>query len=271
MTVRALPYSAKKLILNLVKAADHPISAPTLVRIGALFELEANNIRVTLNRLVAQGLLVLSEQGSYAFGQEAQMLADQQKQWHELEQGLKPWCGGWLAIYVANLGRRDRKLLRKRERITTLWGFREFEQGLLIRPDNLKIDSATLRQNLIELGLEPEACVFRASEFQCDRQPGELALWPVQQLNENYVELTHEMRSWLADYSSKSLQDAARESFIIGDKVLHNIAYDPRLPGEMINSASRGNMVETMIQFNTVGRAIWLELIDRVVNDSPLD
>ena len=41
MTVRALPYSAKKLILNLVKAADHPISASTLVRIGALFELEA--------------------------------------------------------------------------------------------------------------------------------------------------------------------------------------------------------------------------------------
>ena len=98
-----------------------------------------------------------------------------------------------------------------------------------------------------------------------------MAFWTEQQLNENYVELTREMRSWLADYSSKSLQDAARESFIIGDKVLHNIAYDPRLPGEMINSASRGNMVETMIQFNTVGRAIWLELIDRVVNDSPLD
>lgn len=271
MTVRTSPYSAKKLILNLVKAADQPISAPSLVRIGCLFELEVNNIRVTLNRLVSQGLLIESDLGGYVLGHEARVMADQQKQWHALEQGLKPWSGDWLAIYVANLGRRDRKLLRKRERITTLWGFREFEQGLLIRPDNLKVDIAILRENLIELGLEPEACLFRASEFQCDPQPSELALWPVQQLNENYLELTAEMRSWLADYSSKNLQDAARESFIIGDKVLHDIAYDPRLPGEMINSVNRRKMVETMIHFNTVGRAIWLELIDRVVNNSPLD
>jgi|TARA_R110001583_G_scaffold65221_3_gene188537 phenylacetic acid degradation operon negative regulatory protein len=73
--------------------------------------------------------------------------------------------------------------------------------------------------------------------------------------------------SWLDDYASKNLQDAARESFLIGDKVLHEIAYDPRLPGEMINSASRQNMIETMIHFNAVGRAIWSELIDKVGND----
>ena len=267
MSVRAQPHSAKKLILNLVKAADQPISAPTLVRIGALFELEANNIRVTLNRLVAQGLLILSGQGGYIFGQEAQVFADQQKRWHALEQSLKQWDGSWLAIYVANLGRRDRKQLRKRERATTLWGFREFEQGLLIRPDNLKIDIAILKQNLVELGLEPQACLFRASELQCEQLPSDLALWPLQQLNDKYLELTAEMQLWLTDYASKSLQDAARESFLIGDKVLHEIAYDPRLPGEMINSASRQNMVETMIQFNAVGRAIWSELIATVGND----
>ncbi|MDF1764539.1 MAG: PaaX family transcriptional regulator C-terminal domain-containing protein [Oleibacter sp.] len=267
MSVRALPHSAKKLILNLVKEADQPISAISLVRIGGLFELEPNNIRVTLNRLVSQGLLILSDQGGYVLGEEAQVLAHQQKQWQLLEQGLKPWKGDWIAIYVANLGRRDRKQLRKRERVTTLWGFRQFDQGLLIRPDNLKIELASLRQNLIELGLESEVCIFRVSEFQCDKQPSELALWPVQKLNDNYLALTAEMQSWLASYAEKNLQDAARESFLIGNKVLHDIAYDPRLPQEMIDSARRQQMVETMIHFNAVGRAIWAELIAKVGQD----
>ena len=140
------PYPAKKLILNLVKEAQQPISAQVMVRMAELFSVEANNVRVTLNRLTRQDLLDLTERGVYVLGSAARHLAERQSAWRLTEDKVRPWEGQWIAIYTAHLGRRDRKMLRQRQRATAMLGFSEFYQGLLIRPDNLQASLADLTE-----------------------------------------------------------------------------------------------------------------------------
>lgn len=260
-------YPAKKLILNLVKEAEQPIPAHVLVKLAELFGIDANNVRVTLNRLVSQNFLELTDRGVYELGAQSKSLADKQGTWRQLEQALKPWDGSWLAIYVAHLGRRDRKQVRQRERATSLWGFRPFEQGLLVRPGNLRMELPLLQQRLYELGLDTEAVVFRAMDFQTKVKPEAMALWPVEELNQQYADLTQKMLLWLDNYPENSIEDAARESFLIGDQVLREIAYDPRLPQEMVDTEARKAMVDTMALFDDVGKAIWAELIRKFFSD----
>ena len=261
------PYPAKKLILNLVKEAQQPISAQVMVRMAELFSVEANNVRVTLNRLTRQDLLDLTERGVYVLGPAARHLAERQSAWRRTEEKVRPWGGQWITIYTAHLGRRDRKMLRQRQRATQMLGFSEFYQGLLIRPDNLQASLADLTQQLFHLGLESEACVFRADGFNEESEPSPEALWPVTEINARYRENTEEMLSWRSSFENKPLDVAARECFLIGDRVLRDIAYDPLLPEQIVDQQARSEMVATMANFDDLGKSIWRELISRFIAD----
>ncbi|TNC92114.1 MAG: PaaX family transcriptional regulator [Thalassolituus sp.] len=263
MSSAPVTYPAKKLLLNLVKEAEGPMPSATLVRLAEIFGIEANNVRVSLNRLVSEELLVVSERGVYDLGPAARKLADLQDRWRLLEDELTVWDGRWLALYVAHLGRRDRKQLRQRERATELWGFRSFEQGLLVRPANLAISPDDLLENLCQLGLEDNAVLIYPAGFVGERVP-DASLWPVDELTQAYRTLTEQMSVWLEDYPENSLEDAARECFLIGDRVLRAIAFDPRLPDSMVDTEARRTMVETMMLFDDVGNAIWSELIGQL-------
>ena len=65
MKPSAIHYSARKLLLSLVTEAAEPLASQTLVKMGELFGITANNVRVSLNRLVNEGLLQLSDPGVY--------------------------------------------------------------------------------------------------------------------------------------------------------------------------------------------------------------
>ena len=261
------PYPAKKLILNLVKEAQQPISAQVMVRMAELFSVEANNVRVTLNRLARQDLLDLTERGVYVLGPAARHLAERQSAWRRTEDKVRPWEGQWITIYTAHLGRRDRKMLRQRQRATQMLGFSEFYQGLLIRPDNLQASLADLTQQLFHLGLESEACVFRADGFNEESEPSPEALWPVAEINARYRANTEEMLNWRSSFENKPLDVAARECFLIGDRVLRDIAYDPLLPEQIVDQQARSEMVATMADFDDLGKSIWRELISRFMAD----
>ncbi|HBS41389.1 MAG TPA: PaaX family transcriptional regulator [Oceanospirillales bacterium] len=266
MTEKVPSYPARKLILNLVKEAEEPMAAQTLLRIADLFGIEANNVRVTLNRLVKEDLLKLTDRGVYELGVKARSLAAAQERWRVLEEELVPWEGHWYVLHVAHLGRRNRKQVRQRERAMDLRGFRALQQGLLVRPQNLACSAAQLKQSLCDLGLESGAVLMSSVTFQLDDAP-DAALWAPQALTDNYRRQTVEMISWLGGYHLIPLEQAARESFLIGDQVLHTLAYDPRLPEELVDTTARRRLVETMKTFDDVGNRIWSDLIASIAGD----
>jgi len=262
MSASASVYPVKKLVINLVKEAARPVSAGMLIRMGEIFGIEANNVRVTLNRLTKADLLAVSERGVYQLGSAALGLAEQQRSWRQLESSLRDWEGEWLAIYVAHLGRRDRKQLKAREQAATMLGFAGWHQGLLIRPDNLVMSIDEVDSKLHQLGMEAEASVFRINTFARGSEPDPSLLWSSEALEENYRGHIHTMRTWRVGMERKTLDEQARECFLIGDEVLRSIAYDPRLPVEMLNTQLRRDMINEMAEFDDLGKKIWNEFMD---------
>lgn len=263
MVPPATQYSARQLLLSLVTEAAEPLTSQIMVRIGSLFGFSANNVRVSLNRLVHDDLLQLSDRGVYVLGPRARSIAEAQERWRYLEDELTDWSGTWLVLYVAHLGRRDRKQLRKRERATRFWGFKEWQPGLLVRPENLIQSAQSLQQSLDKLGLESEA-ILVSGATPLEGQDPDVGLWGVDALNAGYQTLTGNMLTWLEGYQALPLEQAALECFLIGDRVLKAIAFDPRLPEQMVDTTARSQMIDTMKKYDDIGNEIWHKLIEKL-------
>ena len=95
---------ARHLILDLLQAADgEALSARDAVTACALFGISANNARVALARLSADGLIEAAERGSYALSARAHELADDVA---TLRREREATDADWVA-YVAGLGEAD--------------------------------------------------------------------------------------------------------------------------------------------------------------------
>lgn len=250
----------KHLILNLLAEAEAPIGSQQFIRIGQLFGITDNSIRVSLARLVSDNMLKTPSRGFYLLGSSASKLAEDLAQWRSLESKVCNWDGAWIGAFISVLGRADRTGLRRRTRVLQLAGFEQLETGLLVRPNNLMGGTSQLRERLYRLGLEPEAMIFSMAELGPEAQAKAMALWDTAGLHEHYVQGIKEMESWMASAHQLSPEAAARECFLIGDQVLRCIAYDPMLPEEMIDTQARRRYVETMVRYDQLGKEIWQQV-----------
>ena len=254
----AIRPSARKLILGLLLAADdHPLSAQEAISACGLFDITENNVRVTLARLVADGMVEISGRGSYRLGLSAAGVAAQVATWHDADQRLRPWQGGYVTAHVGPLGRSDRKALVRRERALSFLGLRELERDLFLRPDNLQGGVSGVRARLTALGADPEMLVFAAAEFDAQRQAALPQLWDVAALEAQYAEGRQRLESWLAHQHRLSADDAARESYLLGGAAIRCLVYDPWLPEQMIDAEARHAYVETVKRFDAAGKRIW--------------
>lgn len=259
----------KHLIVNLVSVADEPVSSQILVGVCELFGITANNARVTLARLVADKMLEAPRRGFYQLGEGATVLAEEVAGWREQESRVCEWQGDWLGVYIGALGRTDRTGLRRRMRVLKLAGFEELEQGLLIRPNNLKGGAEALRQRLYHLGLEKDARVMRLDDFSDTEQQQAVELWDTQSLLSLYQVEYEEMQQWIANVDQLSVEDAARESFLMGDRVLRNIAYDPMLPQQMIDVSLRSRWIAAMVEYDRVGNSCFETVYRQMSREVP--
>ena len=203
---------ARNLILDLLLAAEgQPLSARDAITACALFNITANNVRVALVRLTAEGLVEAAGRGSYRLGPSAVELADEVGSWRSSEQRVRDWHGGYLAVHSGALGRSDRQALRRRQRALDLLGFRELERGLHVRPDNIEDGIAQVRKRLYSLGLEPSASVFVTTEFDPARAAQIQKLWDLRGLNATYRKLREQLQDWMARSEELEPEVAARE------------------------------------------------------------
>lgn len=250
----------KHLIVNLLLAAKSPVSTQILVGVCELFGITANNARVTLARLTAEQMLQTSGRGFYQLGDGALGLAEEMSHWRNLEDRVCSWQGDWIGVYIGALGRTDRTGLRRRLRVLKLAGFEALEKDLWIRPNNLEGGIELLRPRLYRLGLESQARVMGLGGFSNAEQQQAIELWDVEALVVQYQEETQEMRQWIAGADQLETEEAARQSFLMGDRVLRHIAYDPLLPPQMVDVNLRIQYVEMMSRYDRVGNGFFEEI-----------
>ncbi len=248
----------RHLILNLLLgAADRRLAAREAVVACALFGIRENSVRVTLARLSAAGLLEAADRGEYRLGPGAAQLADEVAIWRSAESRVRNWDGAWIVAYVGDLGRSNRVALRARARALGMLGLRELDRGLFLRPDNLAGGVEAVRERLLRLGLQSEAAVFVAHDFDSIRARRAVALWNGRALTLAYRETRARLEGWLARAGALALEVAARESFVLGDAAIRQLVFDPLLPAPLIDVDARRDFLGAVLRFDAAGHAIW--------------
>lgn len=254
-------FNPRSLVLNLLLAADgEPLSAREAVASCALFGIRENSVRVTLARLAAAGMIEAAGRGAYRLGPNAETLAADVATWRSADQRLRDWSGDWIAVHVAALGRSDRVALRGRDRALALLGLRELDRGLFIRPDNLAGGVAAVRERLHKLGLEKNAAVFVASDFDAAREKRARALWDTKALDQGYRDTRKRLEAWLAKAGKLDAETAARESFLLGNDAIRQLVFDPLLPAPLVDATARAAFIDAVKRYDSAGHAIWKRL-----------
>ncbi len=252
----------RQLILRLLLGAGGaPLTAREAVRACALFGIPASGVRVALARLAAAGLVEPVQRGAYRLGRQASTLAAEVAAWRDAKARTREWRGDWIAVHVGALGRSDRVALRARDRALGLLGLRELERGLPVRPDNLAGGVGAVRERLTRLGLDREATVFRAGGFGADDERRARSLWDGRALARGYRSTLARLERWLAGAHRLDLDDAARESFLLGDQAIRQLVFDPLLPKPLVDEQARAAFVDAVIRFDAAGQAIWKDFL----------
>ncbi len=256
---------ARNLILDLMSAAEgRPISVREAIFACALFGIRENNVRVALVRLAADRLLESAGRGLYRLGPLADELAGDVATWRHVEQRVRPWQGDYLVVHSGPLGRSDRAALRRRQRALSMLGFRELEPGLFVRPNNIEDGVDGVRQRLYLLGLERDASVFVATDFDAPRVERIVRLWDARALNAGYRRWRRELDAWLRRADRLEPEVAARESFRLGGRAIRDVVFDPLLPAPMVDIELRNAFVASVRQFDAAGKVIWARLMASV-------
>lgn len=254
---------ARNLILDLLLAAEgRALSVRDAITACTLFGISENNVRVSLARLSADGLIEAADRGSYQLSDSAHGLADDVATWRTTEQRVRDWRGGYIAVHCGALGRSDRAVLKKRDRALSMLGFRELERGLHVRPDNIEDSVEAVRKRLYTLGLDRAAIIFIATEFDPRRNAQISRLWDGKALTASYCKLRAQLETWMERCARLEPEVAARESFLLGGKAIRQIVFDPLLPAPMVDVDARHAFVEGVRRFDQVGQAIWRRLYE---------
>jgi phenylacetic acid degradation operon negative regulatory protein len=252
----------KSLILGLLLASRHsPLSSRMVIATCELFGINANSARVTLARLYSDGLVDSKKRGFYQLGEKSMVLSNEASRWPEQASRLRPWQGDYACVHTAHLTRSDRTQFSRRERALKLMGFTPLEAGLHIRPNNIDENINAIETHLHTLGLERRAYVFTAQAFKKSDEEKIERYWKPEQLNQIYQDRILELTHWLNTYSDFGLPQAARESYLLGNKAIKDIVFDPLLPAPLINEQMRARFFSTVKEFNAVGQGIWQEFL----------
>lgn len=250
--------SPRTLVLSLLNSIDTDTQTiGELVQAAKAFDIDATALRVAVTRLVKDGYLENPERGVYSGGQKAEPLTRQIRNWQTAPDVMINWDGGWLIHLTHHLGRTNRKQLRQHDRAFSMFGYREAETGLWVRPANLATPLDQHRLRLTDLGADAGMISFRTDKPLLPAAQDWAALWDVDALKACYREAISVMDASLDGLSALSVQDKARETFLVGQSVIRAINLDPLLPSELGDQTGFRQMVQKMRAYNKKGRAAW--------------
>jgi phenylacetic acid degradation operon negative regulatory protein len=250
---------ARKLLLKLLGSRDNvQMTAASAVRVGQLFGISENNIRVTLNRLQSTKMLSLLDRGYYQLGKGGEKFAREINSWRDAESSLLPsWNESWIAVQTNMLSKSDKKQTRENERALKIVGLRKVFTDMYVRPANIAGGAAVVREKLCTLGLSKQAVVYCASEFDLKLQSKIRNLWNTEELEKQYKQGISDVEASLLRLPNLTLEEATFESFHVGDYALHQLVFDPLLPSPLTDEALRREFSELVKHYDDVGAQIW--------------
>lgn len=258
--------SAKAVVLEVLSAGESiyqgtlPVSS--LVQAATVFDIAENSVRVAIVRLRSEGLLESPGRGEYRLGPSAKAVNEKIHGWRTASQRVGNWDGSWAAAFTADLSRTDRPALRRRLRALRYLGFEELKPGLFVRPNNLTPGIEGIREELVALGLDLEASVFRMSGLDPEDERRARSLWDIPKLQHAYSKLHGDLRISMDRLEKLPLEDSVREAFLLGREGIRQVVLDPLLPEPLIDEAKRSSMVGVLKDYCDKGLSLWARFLD---------
>ena len=245
-------------VLSVGEASGHPVvQVSLLIDACAIFGFSANTVRVTLVKMRVDGTVDSPERGAYQLGKKSLELSHRVMGWRTVSERVVDWDGSWVGVYTGHLTRTDRSALGKRTRALRLVGFRELEEGLYVRPNNLRGGVPEVRVLLQRLGVESIAVVTRLEELSGLDSARARGLWDCESIVAGYSELREQLEDSTARRDELPLEEAMREVFLLGREVIRWVALDPLLPEQMVPANERDALVEAMTRYDETGQTLW--------------
>ncbi len=260
-----MPPRAKSLILDLlssVRRGSMPVRA--LVAAGNLFGIAGNSVRVALVRLLGSGLVERDERGRYRLGPDADAVNQRIRSWRRIENAQIPWHGEWVGVHDAArppARARSPRSRQKNPRALRFLGFRWLEADLALRPANLRGGIAGVRKQLRQLGLTPGALVFSLRELDAGTEARAMALWDGAALARAYEQSHRALIASEGRLRRLPRDRAMAESFLLGGKIIRQLALDPLLPEPLAPAAPRNRVLEAMRRYDGLGRECWADFL----------
>lgn len=260
--------NARSLILDLLFAEPTVVmNTRHFLQAASLFAISDNSTRVALTRLSAEGLLESVGRGQYRLTENAKEISEPVANRANGPTLTRPWNGSYLAVHTGALGRVDRSALNHRERTLRLNGFRELQNDLFIRPDNLAESFSATEVRLFNTGLDSSVPVFIISQFNDATSKKIPALWDTRALNQRYQKTSQHIQQWLSHYEQLELDIATRESLTIGRQAIPLLMTDPLLPEPFVDTKLREQFAADVQTLDKVGHTLWSQFFQRSANN----
>lgn len=251
----------RTVILKLMLANEQDqLTAREAVGACWLLGIRENSTRVALARLAGAEMIEAAGRGAYRLGPKATGLATEVTSWRTAEERVTEWDGSWVAVHTGALNRADRVALRGRERALELLGLRELERGLHVRPNNLRGGVLDARERLRKVASDFDAPVFVVRDFDSDTDQRARQLWNSEAMTRAYQDTRRKVEEWLAQADKLDPFVAGRESYLLGDKAITHLVFDPLLPAPLVDVDERRAFRDAVLRIDRVGHAIWREL-----------
>lgn len=209
------------LILDLLLMADDArASSDELTAAGAVFDQSAAAMTDAAARLVSEGRLTRTEDGSFVESGPDAVSARRLRQWRETVFRRRVWTGCWLLAADAPAA----------AEALQVEGFRRTAEGFWLRPDTIVGGLDACRDRLREAGVPPTLFTARLDRLDGAVTRNAASLWDVSGMGEARKALLARLARSSEQLGSLPPAAAARESLTLGAAVVRAIARDPLLP-----------------------------------------
>lgn len=258
IAIKKLKTTPKSFILSILHVSNEdaiPIKA--LVHGGKIFGFSSNSIRVNTTRLIREGIIESDERGLYRLCDSNNPIRKFINSWRLGESRTKPWDGSWIACLLPKVPVGQ---LKKSKNVLRLLGFRDGLTGFWIRPQNMTFKLSEIREFMRKMESHSEAEVFIAGQFDkklCEKW--KQYLWPIDDLAQSHKKIIKKLKESASRLHKMPIENALVESYILGSEAIHSLNTDPLLPEEIMSSSYRILLTKTMLEYDELGKNIWLK------------
>lgn len=254
--------TAKRFILELLRACDlATLDATQILQAANLLGLQESSIRVSLMRLLQEGLIESPFRGNYQLSSQAEPLNSHIESWRQGGNRKSHWNQEWIAYLVTKPLTQAQK--KRSVKALSIFGFKEYTKGFFLRPNNLKLEPQDIHPLLLSLGMEAELDHMLCQPVTDSETTKWSALWDLTILEQGYQLSEQALKNSLAHLGQLPLEKALAESFQLGSDAIHTLTIDPQLPEEIMDSAKRESLRNSLIEYDIVGRELWWRFFDQ--------